>query len=665
MKSKISLKIILVIILFCCISVQAQIYINQAGYLNNSPKIFYSSVSADSFSVIESATQQEYLKGPLELYYSNDPATGLNLYQGDFSALQRAGNYYIQTNLNDTSYTFSISSNAYTEVYKKSLKGFYFQRCGTALIQANAGVYSHPNCHLNDGIYHSTTNQTGSLNTTGGWHDAGDYGKYIVNAGISAGTLLMAYESFPQLFNYDDLNIPESGNGVPDILDEVRYELNWFLKMQNPNGGIYFKITKTNFESFIMPNNDSGTRYIYQISSTATADFAAVMARASRIFLSFDSTFANQCLNAAILAWDFLVANPTIVPVGGFKNPTGTVTGEYGDTNDKDERLWAAAELFETTGNSIYKSYFDSNYSQGGILNSTMNWGNVKPLAQITYLKSTQPEATIAVKNQIKNSLVSYCNSLVIRHNLNGFGITINPGEYYWGSNSDVLNKAIILIFGFVESGNINYKNTALAQLNYILGTNAHNLSFVTGVGTNSIMHPHHRPSAADGVVNPVPGLLSGGPNEYLNDPVLQSLFNSSTPPALCFVDHVDSYASNEICINWNAPLVFVAGYFNGDGLTSVEEQSLITPEKFQLKQNYPNPFNPTTKIDFQVQSSSIVTIKIFDVLGNEVDTIVNQQLDPGEYSTVYDASRIASGVYLYQLRSDNLFQSKKMLLIK
>jgi endoglucanase len=665
LKIKISLNIIWVIVLLSSVCIQAQVYINQAGYLNNLPKIFYSIVSADSFSVIEIATQQEYFSGPMELYYANDPATGLNLYQGDFSSLQREGIYYIRTNLNDTSYTFSISSNAFTDVYKKSLKGFYYQRCGTALLQTNAGVYSHPNCHLNDGVYHSSTGQTGSLNTTGGWHDAGDYGKYIVNAGISAGTLLMAYESFPQYFSYDDLNIPESGNGVPDILDEVRYELNWFLKMQNPNGGIYFKVTKTNFESFIMPNNDSGTRYIYQISSSATADFAAVMARASRLFSAIDSTFANQCLTAATLAWDFLAANPTIIPAGGLKNPTGTVTGEYGDTNDKDERLWAAAELFETTGNSIYKTYFDSNFSQGGIINSSMNWGNVKPLAQITYLKSTQSGATVTVKNQIKNSLISYCNSLVIRHNLNGFGITVNPGEYYWGSNSDVLNKAIILIFGFAESGNINYKNTALAQLNYILGTNAHNLSFITGVGSNSIMHPHHRPSASDGVVNPVPGLLSGGPNEYLNDPVLQSLFNSSTPPALCFVDNVDSYASNEIAINWNAPLVFIAGYFNGDGLTSVEEQGFLTPEKFQLEQNYPNPFNPTTNINYKVPFDSFVSIKVYDALGKHVDTIVNMQLDAGEYHVVFDATKFASGVYFYQLRSENLCKTNKMILLK
>jgi endoglucanase len=646
-------------------TISCQIFINQVGYLNNSSKYFYSYVHADSFQIVEVSSQQNIFHGPVLLSVINDAATGKSLYRGDFSSFQQEGEYFIRTNLNDTSYHFRISNNVFEDVYKKSLKGFYFQRCGTTLLHTNAGVYYHPTCHLSDGTYHSSTNQAGSHATTGGWHDAGDYGKYIVNAGISVGTLLMAYETFPQFFAYDDLNIPESGNGIPDILDEARYELNWFLKMQNPNGGVYFKITKQQFESFIMPHNDSGTRYIYQISSTATADFAAVMAKAARLFASFDSSFANQCLASATLAWNYLVANPSIVPVGGFTNPSGTVTGEYGDMNDKDERLWAAAELFESTGNSSYKSYFESNYSQGGILNSSMNWGNVKPLAQLTYLRGTQPGAAIAIKNQIQNSLINYCNSLLGRYNANGFGITINPGEYYWGSNSDVLNKAILLIYGFLQSGNSNYKNAALAQLNYILGTNAHNLSFVTGTGSNSVMHPHHRPSAADGVADPVPGLLSGGPNQYLNDPVLQSLFNNLTPPALCYVDNVDSYASNEIAINWNAPLVFVSGYFNGSALTSFEERGMIIPENFWLGQNFPNPFNPITRINYKVPFESFVSIKVYDLLGNEVDTIINQEQNAGNYNVVFDGTQKASGLYFYRFRTENFTETKKMILAK
>ena len=339
----------------------AQVFINQVGYLPALPKIFYTSSIADSFYIIESITGDVKYRDEIYFSASNDPATGLTLYSGDFSAFQTNGNYFILLSNGDSSFVFSINSNVYDDVYKKSLKGYYFQRCGTALLQPNAGVYSHTACHPGDGFYHSSTGQSGYRLATRGWHDAGDYGKYVVNSGITVGTLLSAYENFPEKFNQDNLNIPESGNGVPDLLDEVRYELEWLLKMQNENGGVYFKVTKEQFESFIMPQYDSGIRYIYELSSCATGDFAAMMARAARIYHSIDTTFSNKCLNASTLAWSFLTAHSTIVPVGGFKNPVGTGTGEYGDTNDSDERLWAAAELYETTGLDEYNNYVIAN----------------------------------------------------------------------------------------------------------------------------------------------------------------------------------------------------------------------------------------------------------------------------------------------------------------
>jgi endoglucanase len=664
----------LIIVILPLELIKANVFINQAGYLSNLPKIFYTDSATDSFYVVDVSTGNVAFKDGLFYSVSNDPATGLTLYGGEFSSLETDGSYFIRLSNGDSSFIFTITPDVFEDALNKTLKGYYFQRCGTALLQANAGVYFHPTCHSEDGYYHSSTGQSGFRLTTGGWHDAGDYGKYIVNAGISVGTLLLAYENFPEKFNMDDLNIPESGNGVPDLLDEVRYELEWFLTMQKDNGGIYFKITKEQFESFIMPNNDSGTRYIYELSSNATADFAAVMAMAARIFQTYDSQFGEQCLNASLLGWNYLSSNPTIVPPGGFTNPSGTFTGVYGDNNDSDERLWAASELFETTGQSVYHDYFTANYNQGGIINSTQWWGNLKNLALLTYLKSKQSSSNQSLKNQIKNSLTAYCNTLVNRVSANGFGVTINPGEYTWGCNSDVLNKALLLIFGYEEIGNVNYYESALMQLNYILGTNAHNFSFITGVGTNSVMHPHHRPSASDGIVNPVPGLLAGGPDQYLDDPVLQSHFNGSTPPALCYIDDVGSYASNEIAINWNAPLVFVLGYFNGEGLTAVDDHGFnLIPENFNLEQNYPNPFNPVTKISWQSSVDSWQTLTVYDALGNEVSELVNEYRSAGVYESDFIAEGLSSGIYFYTLKAKNsidgsekfFVETKKMLLLK
>ncbi len=644
-----------------------EIMVNQAGYITDQKKIVYFTQAADSFYVIDLPNEQIQFRDKIETSKLNDPATGMNVYYGDFSSFSQTGNYEIKNSSNKISYPFEISSNPFTDVFKKSLKGFYFQRCGEALSSTNAGQYSRPACHLNDGFFESSTGLTGSRNETGGWHDAGDFGKYVVNAGITVGTLLLGYEMFPDNFKSDDLNIPESGNSIPDILDEVKYELDWLLKMQDSDGGVFFKVTPQNFSGFIMPNTDNSTRYIYQKSSTATGDFAAVMSIAARIYSAFDTSFASKCLNGANKAWEYLQINPSIIPTGGFHNPSGTYTGEYGDGNDSDERLWAAAELFITTGDDTYGSYFSSHYQNFGMISSTMGWPNVGTLAQLDYLVSNQSKADSTIKTKLKNGLINYCTTLYNISKSDGFNVSLHIYEYYWGSNSVALNNAIILIIGYQLSGNKDFFNAALEQFNYILGCNGNNISYITGIGSKYPMHPHHRPSASDGIVEPVPGLMAGGPDRGLDDDVLRSMFNSSTPPALCYTDTQGSYASNEICINWNAPLVFVAGYFSGDkSITGIKEKVSYKPNKIKVEQNYPNPFNPSTTIKYQIpNNNTFVELKVYNMLGEEIKILVNKMQDSGYHEVKFDASNLTSGVYLYSLKAGNYFAVKKMILMK
>jgi endoglucanase len=657
------------------------VYVNKTGYLTGSVKHVYFGNSSDSFYVFNKTNNSLAFKNSLMLIRENDPSTGMTLYRGDFSSLQLPGDYYITNKANLRSSDFKISQSVFNDVFKKSLKVFYFQRCGTALFSSNAGQYQHPVCHRFDGFFHFSSDTSGFKLATGGWHDAGDFGKYVVNAGITVGTLLLAYELFPDFFKSDDLNIPESGNTIPDILDEVRYELEWLLKMQNPSGGVYTKLTRENFAGFIMPQNDGVTRYIYEISSTATGKFAAVMAMAFRTFKNFDSRFADNCLSASRKAWNFLSTNNSIVPSGGFKNPLGTNTGEYGDNNDTDERLWASSELFRSTGELEFQNYFLANYSKAGLFSSAMNWQNVNSMSQLSYLLNDSPQVIATVKTDLQNALLNLCNSLANVINQNGFNVAMSPGNYNWGSNSEVLNRALLLIIANHLSGNKDYYDAALSQLNYILGINALNISFVTGVGDKYPMHPHHRPSSADGISEPIPGMLVGGPNQYLSDGILTSRFNSSTPPALCYIDDEGSYASNEIAINWNAPLVFVAGFFNGKGTpVSVGTNEISIPINFRLKQNYPNPFNPETTIEYSIpfkkneQNNSIVdysksiqnvSLKVYDVLGSEITTLVSGTVTPGNYAVKFNTDSLPSGVYFYRLSAGNHSDTKKMLLLR
>jgi len=631
--------------------------VDQAGYPALARKTAILTAYADSFQVINTATRAVKHRGVVDMASLGDAATGMELYRADFSSLSLPGDYLVRTSAGDTSAHFTITDSVYIPVFRASLKGFFYQRCGVFLSPISAGLWWHPACHTStDAMFHATAESTGVAQASGGWHDAGDYGKYVVNAGITVGTLLMAYEWFPSRFSTDNLQIPESGNGVPDILDEARHELAWLFTMQAAGGGVFFKITKPQFEAFVMPDKDPGQRYIYRLSSTATGDFAAMMARAARVYRPFDSTFSAKCLGAAVRAWQYLQASPSIVPTGGFKNPAGTATGEYGDGDDSDERLWAAVELYLANGDNAAHTYFINNYSSKGIITGAMWWGNVRTLAECAYLRGSRPDINPTVQENIRQSLLAYGQGVITLRDNSGFRTAIRTSDYGWGSNSQVLNNAILLILGKGAGGNQEFEEAALEQLHYILGVNVHGQSFVTGIGARSTLRPHHRPSGSDGIAAPVPGLLSGGPDRNItDDPVLAAKFTAATPPALCYVDDQGSYASNEIAVNWNAPLVFVAGYFAKDlGGTSVSPGTTPLPRDIRLNQNFPNPFNGSTVISFSLSRAMDVDLRVVDLLGRNVSSMNLGPLTAGEHRTMWSAegTMLSSGSYFYFLSS-------------
>jgi len=650
---------------------QGGIFVNQVGYRPLHPKFVFINQPADSFWVIDKSSNLTQFSGKFGLWKTQDPASGMTLYKGDFSAHTRAGLYTVKTSGGEESPAFVIQDTAYVQVWKMSLKGFYFQRCGTYLPPPFAGLYNRPICHLSDGTFHTTAESAGVIAATGGWHDAGDYGKYVVNAGVSVGTLLMAFEMFPDRFSADNVGIPESGNKVPDILDETRYELEWLLKMQASNGGVFAKLTRMQFEGFVMPQQDTETRYIYQISSTATGDFVAMMARAARVYQPYDAQFAQRCLAAAVKGWQFLESKTTIVPTGGFKNPQGTATGEYGDGDDRDERLWAAAEMAATTKESRYLAYYGIHYFEKGYLDRAMSWPDVTSMAHLTYLMTSFQGKDSAIVKLLRSSLQSFCQTYVTRRNNSGFQVSLVPGEFTWGSNSGALNNAILLIVGYELFGNTAFRDVALDQLHYVLGVNPHATSYITGVGTTRPMNPHHRPSGSDGVVEPVPGLLVGGPDQYRDDAILTGRYPASTPPALCYADVQASYASNEICINWNAPLVLVSGYFAyAQSSTGIRNQERSYPTSIRLGQNYPNPFNGTTIIPFELPKEDDISVRIFDSLGRRVTTINLGRKGPGHHfvqwqATAADGASLSSGVYLCQISGRSQALAVKLVLMK
>lgn len=534
------------------------IKVDQVGYLAGAPKfaMVASAKAAQEFTVRKSSNDSIVLRGTL-LAAMDDADSGDRVQAADFSKLTATGRYYIAVADVGRSWDFEIGPNVYARAFYLAMRSYYGQRCGTAVdLGSEFPGYKHGVCHLN-GQLHETSGKTGAHPHDGkGWHDAGDYGRYVVNSGIATGTLLWTYELFGARVRNVKLNIPESGNGTPDILNEIRWNLEWMLSMQDGDGGVWQKETSERFCGFVMPEDDKLTPYVIGTgsepfkSSCATADFAAVMAIAARVYRPFDKAFADLSLAAAKRAWAWVEKNPAVL----FRNPKGILTGEYGDRHCEDERLWAAAELWRTTRDGDFEAYLMGNASGYlGALAVPPSWSNVGSLGLWSYAlggaKSELAERIRAATGQAADELVERTRQSAYKNDM-------TTRDYVWGSNGVAANYGLELLVANALRRDARYVDAAAENLHYILGRNALSVSFVTRVGENAFRHPHHRPSAASGLAEPWPGLMSGGPNRGKQDPEMKKM--ADLPPARMYLDKTGSYASNEVAINWNAPLVFL-----------------------------------------------------------------------------------------------------------
>jgi len=539
------------------------IHVNQIGYRPLDRKIFIAKGKGGPFRVIDAESGCTVYEGHASKTVP-DSSSGDEVCRGDFSSVVNPGIYCIEMSEIGKSCHFCIKENVYTDVKKALLKCFYYQRCGVALDEEYAGTWKHDICHAKDGIVYGHEDKR--MDGTGGWHDAGDYGRYVVPAAKALADLMLAFDFFPDAFS-EKLNIPESGIYLPDILNECRYELEWLFKMQDrENGGVYHKLTTKNFCGMVMPEKDTENLYFLPVSSTATGAFAAIMAMAARVYKPFDEEFSSRCLAAALKSWEWLLKNPDII---SFHNPPDVKTGEYGDENDRDERYWAAAELFRTTGDERYHEYFMRICKKENFGRYELGWADVGGYGTIAYLFTDAKKANATLRQELLDGFFDKAENLLNLSNKDGYGISLTHDQYIWGSNMVLLNNAMHLIIAHMLNPNNKYILAAQDHLHYIFGRNALNQCYVTGFGSKPVTAPHHRPSEADGIEQPVPGMLAGGPNSYLQDKYALEYLQGQ-PPARCFIDAVGSYSTNEIAIYWNSPAVFVTGYFD-KGLNTVK----------------------------------------------------------------------------------------------
>ncbi|SHK67212.1 glycoside hydrolase family 9 protein [Fibrobacter sp. UWEL] len=539
---------------------------NHLGYTPEASKTFFVDVNAfpckGSFSILDEQGKVVFEGSLREGSFGHKGIcdySGETLWTGDFSAVKEPGSYRIMVVGKDGSQfkteRFEISNSWILAQAKANIKSFFYQRSGVELKAEFAGPWARPAAHLDDNIgFHPMMERDGSWNAHGGWYDAGDYGKYIVNGGISVGTLLLACQMAPDAAA---VNVGGTFDLPYSLKEETRFELEFFLRMQYLDGGVFFKVTPERWDGFISPHDSDmlQKRLVLGKSTTSTLNFAGAVAQASCVFRKDDRAFADCCLDAAIRAYGWAVENPA---VGWPRNTEGS--GGYGDEHYDDEFFWTRAALFcalnaagrcdDSLCGEVRKMLpadMDKNPAFFG-----MDWRDTQNMG---WALLALQEYDRELQQRAQWMLDGVAGEILKKQNEDAYGLSIR--KFIWGSNGEIANHALTLLIVNQWKKDDVLRSASLEMMHFVYGRNPVNTCFVTGAAWSSPMHPHHRLSHSDGVEEPIPGLVVGGINADRQDGHRAPHYPSDLP-GLSYTDERCSFASNEIAINWSSPLTAV-----------------------------------------------------------------------------------------------------------
>ena len=534
-----------------------KILLNQVGYLPTWQKQAFllngDGLNQSGVAVIDRATGKSVLKLQAQGTVSAG-SVGDRLQIIDFSAIAQPGEYVLKTGTLQSA-PFTISQNPYQDALTQLLRSYYLQRCGVEINDPVTGIHHAP-CHLKDGaIAHADNAHTAgqTITAAGGWHDAGDYGKYTSTAAITIGRLLSLYEQFPQSFKDAQLTIPESGNGIPDLLDEMQVGLDWMLMQQRPDGAVYRKLSGRQWPNEKVPDEDLQPRYVYGITTPETAKFAAVMAMAGRVYQPLLPERAERYLKAATQAWQFLQSQPAMQVdwVDGDDSGSGKylfsdIDNEESLKTDEDDRLWAAAELSITLHQPQFEQYFAAHLKKMDY--TLFEWKDPSSLGMVDYLLQKEGNlAKPALKRLIRTKLLAHADKLLQKIDQNPYRLAND--RFIWGSNKMSAEEGITLVYAYQITQDPHYLSAARDQIHFILGRNPFNQTFVSGIGANSVKNVNHLFARVKNIY--IPGLMVGGPNSGAQDGIAPKNLG-----VLSYVDNAKSYATNEYAIDYNASLI-------------------------------------------------------------------------------------------------------------
>ncbi len=522
----------------------APIRVNSVGFRPEAVKRATIAARATEFQVIEVGTGRVAYTARLSTPTRTAPTdTDEEVRIADFGALQTPGRYQLEVPGIGRSAEFEIGARVWDTPFRLVTRGMYLWRCGTAVrAEWNGRVYEQAPCHLGDGLLDAVGGPEGATRPgTGGWHDAGDYNKYVVNAGVTVGLTFKAWEQFRERIERVPLDLPESGRGLPDFLAELKHEFDWLFTMQADDGSVYHKLSARDFGYWGPADKDMSPRFFTPWGTTATSDFVAMMALGARHFREFDAAYADRCLLAARRSWAFLAAHPENHPA----DLTGFHTGGYA-VPDTVHRLWALAELWETTGEPVFLQEFERRAQAIEFTLPGPNWGDVRDLALGTYLSASRRETRDrGLVGHLTGSLLAQASRIVENCRANPHGRPFGAArvDFFWGCNGSVAAQTYLLHLADRLSPQPEpaFRLTAAQALAHLFGRNYHGRSYVTGLGANPPEHPHDRRGEPAW-----PGYLVGGPH----------------PDARIYFDDWRDPSRNEIAINWNASLIYALAAF-------------------------------------------------------------------------------------------------------
>lgn len=581
---------------------RAEILTNQVGYFADRAKkatFLCTDEKGMDFEIKDSDGKSVY-EGKTE-YFGYDKDSDDTVHIIDFSDFDKEGTYYIEAENGATSREFTIGgSEIYSSMLYDSLNYFYQNRSGIAI--ESQYITSGDKEALAREAGHTTdtaeieqtwgyTGSSGTVDVTGGWYDAGDHGKYVVNGGFSLWLMQNQYETavkygFEDVYADGTMSIPENSNGNPDLLDEARWQMEWMLKMIVDSGEyegmVYHKAHDEKWTALgISPAADEMKRIVKPPSTAATLNLAAAAAQAARLWKGIDDDFADTCLEAAEKCYEAAKKHPDMYApldeaIGG---------GAYGDDDVTDEFYWAACELYITTGDKDYYSdakdsdFFlelptrlDGGESVGTV--GSFDWGHTAALGTMS-MALNKDAIDGGDYDKAKAHILSASDYYVDLENAQGYGLPYGQSKlsyndsdtgYVWGSNSFVTDNSIVMAYAYLLTEDEKYINGAISGFDYILGRNAVDYSYVTGYGTHAYENPHHRywSNQVDELFPKSPcGVLSGGPNSGMQDPWVQGSGwkKGEIAPQKCYLDHIEAWSVNECTINWNASLAWLAAF--------------------------------------------------------------------------------------------------------